>query len=352
MIALAAFAGIAPIKSGVPFLSQSPRTAGRTVSVTSPSQYQVFQRSGSTGDILITGTIYGSASNVEARFNGGDWQTVVSNSNGPFSATLEDQAQGQGTLEVKISGSGTVVSVANVGVGDVFVIAGQSNASGRGSNNQSYSGAAGARVFGNNYTWSNLADPSDSNSGQVDTVSSDALAAGSVWPLLATSFISDQNVPVAFIPCALGGTSITAWLPSGGATNRSSLYGSMIWRSKYAVSGGVKAVLWWQGETDAIASMTQATYYDHFTNFTANVFADLGVKVMPCKLQTCSGIPDVDEARINAAIGQAWASDSNTLTGPDLTGLTSDDSFHLQTNVKLQDAADLWWTAINAALYP
>lgn len=357
MLCIIAIAGFLKSSAcgGVPFLSTSPqRQPLRQLTVTSPAQYQVYQRDGSTGDITITGIISGVTSSIEARFAGGAWSVIGTGIVGAFSLVLENQPQGSGTLEVKISGyTLSTVSIANVGVGDVFVIAGQSNAVGLGFNSQSYSGSPGASLFGNNYLWSNLADPTDSASDQVDTVSSDATAAGSVWPLIATSFLTDQAVPVAFIPCAKGAVSITAWLPSGGATNRNSLYGSMVWRAKYAAgTNGVKAVLWWQGETDAQASMSQATYFNHFTNLTANVMSDLGIKVMPCKLQRCSGIPDVREDAINAAFGQAWVSDSNTLTGPDLSGIDSDDAFHLQTDFKLQEAADLWWATIEAALYP
>jgi hypothetical protein len=71
--------------------------------------------------------------------------------------------------------------------------------------------------------------------------------------------------------------------------------------------------------------------------------------LMPCKLQNSSGITDADELKINDAIAQAWGDNANVATGPDLTDLASDDTFHLQTNAKLLTAAERWAQKILAA---
>lgn len=234
---------------------------------------------------------------------------------------------------------------------DIFIVAGQSNASGRGTNNQSYSHATlSAGLFGNDYVWKNLADPTDSATGQIDTVSSDgAAAAGSLWPLLATLIMSDQNATVAFVPCAKGGTSITAWLPGANHQDRTTLYGSMVFRAGQV--GQIKAVLWWHGETDAIAAMSQATYNGHLDTIANAIQADMGVKLMPCLLQNSSGITDVDEQKIRDATSEAWGDNANVLIGPDFSDIASDDTFHLMTNAKLQLAADRWFVALETAFY-
>src|SRR5262245_25388205 len=69
--------------------------------VLSPSPYQVFQRSGTTGRIRIAGNITGTATAVEARFKGGSWSQISSAVVGPFSGELTNQPQGQGTLEIR-----------------------------------------------------------------------------------------------------------------------------------------------------------------------------------------------------------------------------------------------------------
>lgn len=237
---------------------------------------------------------------------------------------------------------------------DTFIIAGQSNGSGRGTNSQVWSPGLGfpALNFANDYTLKALADPYDSPSGQIDTVSSDTspAAAGSVWPLVANSFLANVRKRVLFVPCAKGGVSITSWLPGANHQNRATLYGSMVYRALRA-GGNLKCVMWWQGETDAINGMTQATYNGYLDTIANAVQADLGIPLMACKLQNSSGIADANEAAINAAIAEAWADNANVLQGPDLSDLGSDDAYHLQSDAKLLTAAGRWWTAIAAAFY-
>jgi hypothetical protein len=241
--------------------------------------------------------------------------------------------------------------------GNVFLIAGQSNASGRGTNSQSWSHATLTPwLFDNAYTFRILADPTDSAIGQVDAVSNDSSeAAGSVWPLVATSLLASTNARCGFVPCAKGATSITAWLPGADRQDRTTLYGSMIYRATQVMlltGTSIKAVLWWQGESDAIAGMSQATYNAHLDTLTNAIASDLGCKLMAAKLQTCSG---ADVTTVNAAIAEAWADNPNVLIGPDLSGLSTapDDLYHLITDAKLASAASLWWDAIKAVFgYP
>jgi len=322
--------------------------------IATPLVNTVFQRTGSTGNIPITGIVGIGVHTIEARFNGGAWVAITSAVGTNFSGTLSNQVQGQGSLQVRWQDNTAVVSTrTNIGIGDIFVIAGQSNASGRGTGTtQVYSHATlRASLFDNAYNWSNLTDPSDSDVGQVDSVSTDTTAHNSPWLPLATSAMGGQSVPVAFVSCAKGGSSISQWQPSANHTNRATLYGSMIYRALQVAP--VKAVLWWQGENDF--GTNQSYYYTNFTNMSATIFSDLGVKVLPCKLQHCDtntvNQSDAQQAVINAAIGQAWANDPNTLAGPDLSGLETEpeDTVHLLTNAKLSSAAALWWSAIQAA---
>lgn len=238
---------------------------------------------------------------------------------------------------------------------DVYIVAGQSNASGRGTNSQVYSHATLKPLLYNNaYHLTELIDPTDIVTGQVDTVSSDTSPAafGSVWPLVATQLMAANGRVPIFVPCAKGGSSITAWLPGADHQDRTTLYGSMIYRALQAANyGTLRGVLWWQGETDALAAMSQATYNGHLDTIADAVFADLGVKLMPCKMQTCGGIGDADELKINNAIGDAWADNANVATGPNLTSITADsgDQLHLNSDGNLLSAATLWTNSIIAA---
>lgn len=325
------------------------------LTIVTPVQYKVFQRSGTTGTIYITGTYNGTPTSIEARFNGGSWATIVASpSGGAFSGSLTSQAQGQGLLEVRYTNDTSKSdSVSDVGIGDVFLVAGQSNASGRGSSNQSYSHASlKATLFGNDYVWKNLTDPFDSASNQVDTVSSDSspAASGSWVPPLATLIMANQSVPVAFIPAPLGGTSITQWQPGANHQNRSTLYGSMVYRG-LQITGGIKAVLWWQGETDAGTAMSKATYSSNLSTLVDAIRADLGVPTVLVILQNTS-YADADEQNIRDAVTELIASDpTDAKLGPDFSDLTTDDGFHFTTTSNLSTVASRWWTALQTLFY-
>lgn len=191
----------------------------------------------------------------------------------------------------------------------------------------------------------------DSANGQIDTVSSDAGARGSYIPLLATQLLAlGLNRTYGFVPCALGATSITQWLPGADHFDRSTLYGSMAYRAQIT---GAKCILWWQGESDALSGMSQATYNAHLDTLANAINTDLGIKLMPCKLLNCSG---ADVTNINAAIAEAWGDNTNVLRGPDLSNIPSDDNFHATTNTTLakvshNNAGEDWYTRIVAAFY-
>lgn len=234
---------------------------------------------------------------------------------------------------------------------DVFIVAGDSNASGRGSRINGYSLAG---LFGNDYEFKQLRDPVDSLYHQVDTVSSEPAnpARGSVWPVFADDLMTDTSRAVYFVPTAKGGTVITDWLPGADHQDRSTLYGSMVYRAlQVQAQGGVlRAVLFWEGANDAQAGMTQATFNGHLDTIANAVYSDLGIKLMPAKSQACVGF---SVTAINAAIAEAWGDNSNVLTGPDLSGLTADNDdglgVHLISNSNIDSAAALWLAAIETA---
>ncbi len=329
-------------------------TPVNNIAVTTPSAYEVFQRNGSNqANITIVGTYTGTPTAIEASWNGGAYTTIESNpTGGSFSGTLSNQTGGQGTLTVRfVNSTGTSASISYVGVGDVYVIAGQSNASGKGTNNQSYSHPTlKAGLFGNDDVWKNLTDPVDSNSGQVDSVSSDTGAGGSVWPLLATYILNDQGVPVAFIPAPKGGTSITQW---DQGLLASTLYGSM-YRRINEVTGGIKAVLYFQGETDASNSMSTATYLSYLNALANNINSDFGVKTVVGMIGNASyTATQLDNIRLAQISG--WNTNANIIPGPNVVDVNladeSGDNLHFKSDADLAVFAARWWAALKAGFY-
>lgn len=231
---------------------------------------------------------------------------------------------------------------------DIYIISGQSNADGRGTNNQSYTGGLGSKMLarsGNSGSWVNysfiaLTDPVGGASGT-----------GSCWPAMANAI----NRQIAVASYAASGTAISVWAKVGVSCQRSGAFGALCYRAVVAGAyGQVKALLWWQGETDMLNGTAEATYNAALDTLANNVQADLGVKLMPCKLQamTIATYPQANQDAINNAIGTAWGDNANVITGPtltDLSAITLGDGTHIKTDGGLTTIGGRWATSLAAA---
>ena len=135
----------------------------------------------------------------------------------------------------------------------LFVLAGQSNMSGRGKVSSATVTNDTIYVFGNDYHWRIAAEPVDDPTNQVDQVSVD-LEAG-FGPELAFAITLAGKYPekytnIGLIPCVKGASSIHEWRRS---LDDNTLYGSCLKRVRAASPmGEVAGLLFFQGETDAI----------------------------------------------------------------------------------------------------
>ncbi|GAA0673162.1 hypothetical protein FHT00_001595 [Sphingomonas insulae] len=133
---------------------------------------------------------------------------------------------------------------------DVYVLAGQSNMSGRGRLADLAPAERIAdpriRLYGNDGRWRDALDPLDDAANQVDPVSADPQAAVGPGLPFARSLLRMRGHRVGLVPCAKGGSAIAAWVPGA---DRSTLYGSCAARVRDA-KGRLAGLLWYQGESD------------------------------------------------------------------------------------------------------
>ncbi|MBX3444791.1 MAG: hypothetical protein KF774_20490, partial [Planctomyces sp.] len=301
-------------------------------------------------DLPIAGTYSGDASaGIEARFNGGTWQTVVpSPSGGAFDVLLPDQSVGQGTVDVRFVGNPAVsVSVANVRIGDVAAATGQSNADGRGTSAQNHTpngSGTGASAWNASVGWKSCADPT---SGTTNV--------GSVWPLVSTKLLDDRNVPVGWLCVAVGGTGSSYW--ANGGTGYTALLNSIA----NSRCGGLRWICHHQGETDAISGVAGPTYAGRLDTMadgwdSAIAWHGAAPRVIVAQLGqvAASGntADDADLDVIRAAQAGAWSTNSRIRPGPvlwDVAPLT--DKLHFRSNAHLNVLAERWRRAINAACF-
>lgn len=255
------------------------------IKITFPVERAIFQRNNANQATISIGGYYTQPiDRIEARLvpvltgqgQAVDWTVIQTNpQGGSFLGTLPGRG-GWYTLEVRAFQGGTQIgrdALGRVGVGEVFLIAGQSNA--QGFFGFGATGAADDRV--NAVTWDNQ----NSNNTANPTLSFGQLTAETLigprgrsawcWGSLGDLLVKKLNVPVLFMNAAWFDTSTQNWLDAangkpvekrdGGflpigmpyANLKASLqyYGSIL---------GLRAVLWLQGENDAAAKVTRAAY--------------------------------------------------------------------------------------------
>jgi pimeloyl-ACP methyl ester carboxylesterase len=269
-------------------LRPAETAAPAAFALSSPVDYQVHQRVSRTeGTITIAGSLTKSSerpSTLEARLAGasvaGDWRELAAIPAGAteFRADLKAPSGGWFRLDVRVRQDQTTIAetaVEHVGVGEVFVIAGQSNSANHGEERQqSKSGLAATFHQGK---WQLAHDPQPGASG----------GGGSFIPSFADAMVERFEVPVGIIATGVGATSVREWLPrgtrfpnpptltsnvtplpAGDWQSNGNIFENLVARMKEAGPRGFRAVLWHQGESDANqrdASRTlSGTLYEKF----------------------------------------------------------------------------------------
>jgi sialate O-acetylesterase len=186
------------------------------------------------------------------------------------------------------------VTVGPVFVGDLWVLAGQSNMEGVGNLIDVTPPDPKVMLLGSSGKWSiaeeplhwlvdspdpvHSGDPKTRAERSAQTHKHRNKGAGLGLPF-AVAMVEATGVPVGLVACAHGGTSMEQWNPSKKGEGGNSLYGSMLRQVKLA-GGKVKGVLWYQGESDAMSEGWK-TYAKTFPAFIAAVRSDLGQPELP-----------------------------------------------------------------------
>ncbi|KAK4424225.1 putative carbohydrate esterase [Sesamum alatum] len=135
---------------------------------------------------------------------------------------------------------------------------------------------------------------------------------------------------IGLVPCAVGGTAIKEW------ARGTHLYENMVKRAKAAVHGGgeIKAVLWYQGESDTASQEDVDSYKEKMETLIANVRADLNLPSLPIiQVAIASG----DEKYLEKIREIQKGIDLPNVACVDAKGLQlKEDSLHLTTEAQVQ----------------
>jgi sialate O-acetylesterase len=119
----------------------------------------------------------------------------------------------------------------------------------------------------------------DDRAARADAVRKTRTKGAGMGLPFAAAMVEATNVPVGLVCCAHGGTSMAQWDPAKKGEGGNSLYGSMMRQTELA-GGKFKGLLWYQGESDAIAGAADV-YPKVFADFIAAVRQDLNQPDLP-----------------------------------------------------------------------
>lgn len=275
-----------------------------------------------------------------------DWTVVATIMKaGEFQHELKVPAGGWYRLEVRaLSGGGQTIgdtAVDPVGIGEVFLISGQSYAAGANDERMRIDDSLERTVLLDYQTkaWRTAHDPFP----HVDD-------GGTIWPPFANLIQPLLRVPVGLCNVAVGGTASRQWLPGEPLFQRFLDGGNAL--------GWFRFVLWQQGESDVIEHIPTATYVDRLLTIRTELAKQWGFDPawLPAKSTihpTVYNVP-VDEARIRAAIAELWTKpgfypgpDTDILDGENRGGPMSRRHF---SPIGQRRAGLMWLAAVWSAL--
>ena len=306
--------------------------------IISPVEHQVIQRdSGNTAWVeikVVTASPVSKSGLLEYRLDknktweklSGEWK------NQNHLSRLKMPAGGWYGLEVRDSRTPDHRSqVVQFGVGEVFVVAGQSNSGNYGEVKQStQTGLVSAYDFGNK-KWQLAVDPQPGAGGR----------GGSIMPLLGDLLVREFEMPIGIIAYGQGGTSVREWLPQGSRfpnpptvenkvrkindgewESLGKIYPGFIERMKAFGKNGFRAVLWHQGESDAnqkdpTRTLSGPLYEKYLTQLILKTRTDLEWDVPWFVAQATYHVPgDESDPNIRAAQANLWKN-GVAFQGPD-----------------------------------
>ncbi|WII73412.1 sialate O-acetylesterase [Bdellovibrio sp. 22V] len=370
---------------------------------------QVFQRQSS---VNLNGSVYDNAVIVPLKFKKASanirWVTVVVKSP---SATLIDRtysttdsaselqlpfalrAGGWYLLELtQVDDSQRTMYKSRVsafGVGDIYLIAGQSNAAQHAEVKTAAKSSLVVMTDPETHTWAQAADPLP-YATVTPTRMLNGKGQGSNWPELGDYLVQSQGVPVAFLNTAIGGTSVSQWQPGAAPFNSGASidwvykdyypYTRLLFAAKYLLekSGGFKMILWHQGEADlyenecepsSLGTCAPVLYTARFMQLKNSLDTDLGMNLKWVVARTtfsrevetpnCIGITQTKpfNSQLLRASQQALWGMNNIYQGPESDDLKEGYRYPGEVGACVhfsyagqKEMAKRWFNAINASL--
>ncbi len=318
-----------------------PQPGDADLRIVRPNELAVVQRRDRAGGVIPVEVRAGlpEAGAIEARLAlAGDapWRSLQRDGE-TFTGLLDAPSGGWHRLEVRSVVGGAVAGMATVervGVGEVFIVAGQSNSANHGEERLA---PATDRVVALDPggVWRVAADPQPGASGD----------GGSFLPSLGDRLEAEFKVPIGLVACGIGATSVREWLPGGsrfpapptltgrvrpaaggGFESDGVAYAMLVGRMKQLEPTGFRGVLWHQGESDANQQDRSRTlpgplYEAMLARVIRATRADLGREVPWFVARATYHVPGDESSTDIRAAQAALCRDGFAFPGPDTDAL-------------------------------
>lgn len=335
----------APTRSGSAATEGNPTVA---FTFTAPLNRQIYQRNPSTlvGTIPISGSTTGTSAKARVIKIEGEVGTTsafqnLTVSGGAVSGSIL-AAPGWYNLEIKIYSGSTLLSrniLPQVGVGDIFITAGQSNFANYYATltTANPNDKVNARGITGGTPWQRAADPQP---GPDNTNSS-------VFPKLGDLITARTTYPVGFISVAQGNTAVVDWIP--GTANYTKIHTAIT--TYLSGANAFRAFLWHQGENDGAFSTTQGNYTSRLQLIIDEIRADAGWQV-PCLIAKATHPNEVAGAGVilaQVAVGTTYLGCFAGANTDSLDDTYRSDGVHFNATTGRNAHAQLWYDALVAA---
>ncbi|WP_127585267.1 sialate O-acetylesterase [Paenibacillus koleovorans] len=183
--------------------------------------------------------------------------------------------------------------VHHVAVGDLYVIAGQSNAAGYGRGPHNDAPELGIHLLRHSGRWDLATHPFNESTNSVHPLNRETPNPGhSPYLAFAKQVKRETGMPIGLLVTALGGSPLRRW----NTEEEGDLYDNML-RIIGAAGGKVRGMLWYQGETDCMKTDCSQTYYARFVRTVERMRCDLGdtLPIFTVQLNRYTGAPGTDE---------------------------------------------------------
>lgn len=327
------------------FLLAAFSSFSQSVEITFPTDRMVLQRNNfNAATIYVAGNFTGLTDRIEVKLtpiNGGaatNWATLQNSpTGGIFRGTLVVfggwyKLEVRQILDEKVTATS---SLGKFGVGEVFIIAGQSNAQGYQNFGNQPAGDDRVQYVSNYYNASGSTQevPYPTFNQLQANVNIAPFGQGSwAWGVLGDLLVKRLNVPVAFINAAWEASTVDDWVESANGNVRFNVISGNIFPKgmpfynlrnslhQYGSITGFRSIIWHQGESDTEINTTGNTYLNSLAKLIqlSRTITGKNVTWMVCKVSrfgTKLSQPIID-AQTNVAFQVP-----NVFQGPNTDGI-------------------------------